>query len=223
MLGVRYILGFDFVRAYQSKLKTVWCCPGALQAYRMSLIRPHLVSWLNQSFLGARCTNGDDHAMTNLVLGLGHDTMYQSNAVVKTLVPYTYFSLCKMYIRWGRSATREGLLALSYAFRRARTKSGVCGAGILIDALLQPVGIAMRIAGLIIAPYLLLSSPRFFLTGLSTAALLTIFYGIVFLASEKSVAVIHTVTYALFSALALFWIQPFATATVRNNAWLTRN
>ncbi|MDP6946806.1 MAG: glycosyltransferase family 2 protein, partial [Myxococcota bacterium] len=45
MLGVRYILGFDFIRAYQSVLRTVWCCPGALQAYRLAVVAPHLEAW----------------------------------------------------------------------------------------------------------------------------------------------------------------------------------
>ena len=49
MLGVRYILGFDFIRAYQSVLKTVWC-PGALQAYRLSVIAPKLSAWRDQRF-----------------------------------------------------------------------------------------------------------------------------------------------------------------------------
>ena len=41
ILGVRYVLGFDFIRAYQSQLNTVFCCPGALAAYRAKVIRPH--------------------------------------------------------------------------------------------------------------------------------------------------------------------------------------
>ena len=144
MLGVRYILGFDFIRAYQSVLKTVWCCPGALQAYRLSLIAPHLEAWRDQRFLGAQCTNGDDHAMTNLVLSLGYDSTYQATAPVETVAPSTYSRLCKMYIRWGRSATREGLRALRFAPRRALGMGGVRGALVLVDAALQPLTVLAR-------------------------------------------------------------------------------
>ena len=222
MLGVRFILGFDFVRAYQSKLRSVWCCPGALQAYRVTLIRPHLKRWLNQRFLDAKCTNGDDHSMTNLVLSLGHDTMYQSNAVVETLVPDNYKQLCKMYIRWGRSATREGLLALRFVRRRAKSKGVILGTGLFFDALLQPVSIALRIATVCAGPYLLLFHPWAVVASIAMIGSLTLFYSIVFYISERSTDVIYTVLYAYFAVFALFWIQPFATATVRSNGWLTR-
>ena len=39
MLQVRYVLSFDFLRAVQSTYGTVYCCPGALAAYRTSVVR----------------------------------------------------------------------------------------------------------------------------------------------------------------------------------------
>ena len=36
MLHVRFILSFDFLRSAQSVFRTVFCCPGALAAYRAS-------------------------------------------------------------------------------------------------------------------------------------------------------------------------------------------
>jgi hyaluronan synthase len=49
MLHVRYILSFDFQRSVQSTFRTVYCCPGALAAYRTSVVREVLDTWLNQS------------------------------------------------------------------------------------------------------------------------------------------------------------------------------
>jgi hyaluronan synthase len=40
MLAVRFVLSFDFLRAVQSTHGTVYCCPGALAAYRASAVRP---------------------------------------------------------------------------------------------------------------------------------------------------------------------------------------
>lgn len=51
MLAVRFILSFDFLRAVQSTYGTVYCCPGALSAYRASAVRALLDRWLNQTFL----------------------------------------------------------------------------------------------------------------------------------------------------------------------------
>ena len=222
MLGVRYILGFDFVRAYQSQLRTVWCLPGALQAYRLDLIRPHLESWRDQTFLGAQCTNGDDHAMTNLVLSLGADTAYQSNAVVHTEVPETYRRLSKMYVRWGRSATREGLRALRFAPARALRLGHWRGALMLLDAVLQPLTLLARVVGLGAALAVTLTSPVAVLAGLAWTAAFALIYTLIFLRSERSTEALFGVLYAFFAMVALPWVQPFATLTVRRNGWMTR-
>lgn len=222
MLHVRYLLGFDFVRAYQSRLGTVWCCPGAAQAYRRALVAPHLEAWRTQRFLGARCTNGDDHAMTNLVLSLGADTRYQSTAEVYTLVPSRYLRLCKMYIRWGRSATREGLRALAFTPRRTVAKGWLAGAAIALDALSQPVAIAMRLFGLLGGTWLAFSSPAWFARALLLTTLFALPYALVYLRSERSSDLLFGILYGWFALVGLFWVQPFATLTVRKAGWLTR-
>ena len=51
----------------------------------------------------------EPHAHDHELDALGADTVYQAAAEVETRVPSTYARLCKMYVRWGRSATREGL------------------------------------------------------------------------------------------------------------------
>ena len=87
MLHVRFVLSFDLLRAAQSTYGTVYCCPGALSAYRTSIVRQILDEWMNQTFLGAPCTYGEDRALTNAIFGLGYDTVYQRTAVVHTVVP----------------------------------------------------------------------------------------------------------------------------------------
>src|SRR5204863_4866005 len=107
MLHVRFILSFDYLRSAQSVFRTVYCCPGALAAYRASVARRALPAWERQRFLGAPCTFGEDRALTNDILALGYDTVYQRSAVVHTIVPETYGKLCRMYLRWDRSYIRE--------------------------------------------------------------------------------------------------------------------
>src|SRR5512135_1178038 len=58
MLHVRYVLSFDFLRAVQSSYGTVYCCPGALAAYRTRVVREVLDGWVGQRFLGRPCTYG---------------------------------------------------------------------------------------------------------------------------------------------------------------------
>jgi hyaluronan synthase len=71
MLHVQFILSFDFLRSAQSMFRTVFCCPGALAAYRASVVRCVLERWERQTFLGANCTYGEDRALTNFILGQG--------------------------------------------------------------------------------------------------------------------------------------------------------
>src|SRR5262249_25425642 len=90
MLHVRFILSFDYLRSAQSVFRTVFCCPGALAAYRASVVRRVLPAWERQRFLGAQCTYGEDRALTNDILAARYDTVYQRTAVVHTVVPETY-------------------------------------------------------------------------------------------------------------------------------------
>lgn len=222
MLGVRYILGFDFIRAYQSQLRTVWCCPGALQCYRRETIAPHLRRWRDQRFLGAACTNGDDHAMTNLVLSLGHDSRYQSSAEVHTLVPTRYKKLCRMYTRWGRSATREGLRALRFTPRRTAELGPVLGPLMALDALMQPLTVFARGVGFFLGLWLVATAPLTFVSLALGTTIVAWIYALLYLRSDWSSEMLYGVLYAWFALFALPWVQPWATLTVRSNRWMTR-
>ena len=84
MLHVRFILSFDFLRSVQSTYGTVYCCPGALSAYRTSVVRDVLPAWLEQKFWGVACTYGEDRSLTNFILKQGYDSVYQNTAVVRS-------------------------------------------------------------------------------------------------------------------------------------------
>jgi len=122
MLWVRFVLSFDFLRASQSAYGFVFCTPGALSAYRREAILPILNEWRGQTFLGNRCTIGEDRAFTNLILRQGYETVYQRTAVVYTTVPETYKGTVRMITRWDRSNLREGWVQLSFMFKRYRQR-----------------------------------------------------------------------------------------------------
>ncbi|MFM1856599.1 MAG: hypothetical protein RLZ83_1908, partial [Pseudomonadota bacterium] len=144
MLHVRFILSFDMLRSAQSVFRTVYCCPGALAAYRADAVRPVLDDWLSQTFMGVTCTYGEDRAMTNLILERGLDAVYQSRAVVNTLVPTTYRQLTRMYLRWDRSHVRE---ECRYLARTVWTRPAPALAASLVEKVVTngsiPLGWAM--------------------------------------------------------------------------------
>lgn len=220
MLGVRYILGFDFTRAYQSVLRTVLVCPGALSAYRRDVISPHLDGWLQQQFLGKDCTNGDDHALTNVVLRNHRGTCYQSNARALTVVPNTYPALSRMYIRWARSNIRESWFYTHFSLSRATRRREWLA---FLDGWIHALQIPIQIYLTLIAIAVVIAYPSFLLRSLVFATLFSLVYVVYYLRSERSTEFIFGILYAWFSVLTLQWIYPWAAITVGSNQWLTRN
>jgi hyaluronan synthase len=218
MLAVRFVLTFDFLRAVQSTYGNVYCCPGALTAYRASALRAVLDRWLTESFLGVPCTFGEDRAMTNLLLASGFDTLYQRTAVVHTIVPETYGRLCKMFLRWDRSYIREEIRYARIVWSRpprARLLS-------LLETALNNLRYPVLYTSLVLLVALAALHPLVLLRFALAVGLFSFFNMLYYLRSERSVDFLYGVLYAYFAIVALVWIFPYAVLTVRARGWLTR-
>jgi hyaluronan synthase len=218
MLHVRFVLSFDFLRSAQSMFRTVYCCPGALAGYRMSVVREVLPAWETQRFLGAECTYGEDRALTNAILAQGCDTVYQRTAVVRTVVPETYAQLCRMYLRWDRSYIREELRFARIVWRRPPLWRALALYESTVTNLRFPV--AYLSIGLFIVHSV--EDPGAFLRMLFAIMVVSTVYVLYYLRSERSWDVVFGVLYAYFSFFALTWIFPYAALTLRARGWLTR-
>jgi hyaluronan synthase len=218
MLHVRFILSFDFLRSAQSVFRTVYCCPGALAAYRTAVVREVLEAWERQTFLGVPCTYGEDRALTNLILGTGCDTVYQRTAVVHTVVPETYGKLCKMYLRWDRSYIREEFRFARIVWKRPPLWRALALYETTITNLRFPVAylsIALMIGHA-------MEDPTSILRMLLAIMIVSTLYVLYYLRSERSWDFVYGILYAFFSFFALTWIFPYAACTVRARGWLTR-
>jgi hyaluronan synthase len=218
MLHVRFILSFDFLRAAQSTYRTVYCCPGALSAYRTSVVREVLDEWVSQTFLGEPCTYGEDRSLTNYVLSRGYDTVYQRTAVVHTIAPRTYAKLSKMYLRWDRSYIKEEVRFARIIFKRPLCARLIAFTDILITNLRYPVNYGIMSLLFIIA----LHDPYVILRLLFAIGFISSLYTLYYLHSERSWDFIYGIFYAYFSFFTLFWIFPTAALTVRSRSWMTR-
>lgn len=107
---VRYLLSFRLMKAAESVFSCVTCCPGCLSAYRKSYLVAVIEPWLNQKFLGAKATFGDDRSLTNFILR-DHRVIYNSLAAGSTLVPETWKRYLTQQVRWKKSWLRETLIA----------------------------------------------------------------------------------------------------------------
>jgi hyaluronan synthase len=220
MLNVSFAFSFGFIRAAQSKMKTVLCTPGALSAYKKEAVMNCLEAWINQTFLGVKTDIGEDRAMTNMILKQGYHTFFQSNALVYTNIPETYKTLRKMFTRWERSNVRENIMMSKFAFRKFRAGSLIKPRIILLNQWLKIISAYPSLLALIV---IIFAYPRLFLSStIVSVALFSIipalFYGIKF--NFKRAGWIFS--YNLFYTFSLFWITPYAILTASRRGWLTR-
>jgi cellulose synthase/poly-beta-1,6-N-acetylglucosamine synthase-like glycosyltransferase len=108
LLSLRYYMAFQHERAAQSLFGAVTCVSGPLGGYKRHLVEAIKDDFISQTFLGKRCTFGDDRHLTNLVLRKGYQVKY-SNAVCYTAVPRGFGEYLKQQQRWGKSHWREML------------------------------------------------------------------------------------------------------------------
>ncbi len=220
MLDVAFVYSFDFMRASQSMVNTVMCTPGALSAYRKSVVMQVLPEWLHQTYCGRPANIGEDRAMTNLILREGNHVLFQQNAMVYTEIPVTYTKLCKMYLRWGRSNVRETIAMSRFAFRKFR-KGSMVGARInLLSGWLSLIKTPLFVITLVqILPRNLNSF------GVSIVAGVLVFQSLaagIYAWKYNRSSAFWAYVYGLYGFLALFWIKPYALVTSHRSGWLTR-
>ncbi len=219
MVGVRFVLSFDFLRASQSMYGFVFCTPGALSAYRRPAILPVLDEWRHQTFLGARCTIGEDRAFTNLVLRRGYTSVYQRSAEVYTTVPEHYWGLCKMFLRWDRSNFRESLVQMGFMFTRYRRKYRLMP---ILDFFIRELEFPLS---MIFIPLLLWNvfwNPSLLVRFLTLMAPVSSILTFHYLWREKDMDFVYGILYSYYAFFLLKWIRPYAFLTLRNGRWLTR-
>jgi hyaluronan synthase len=220
MLEISFAYSFEFIRAAQSRLKTVFCTPGALAAYRKSALMPILDEWLTQQFWGGPSRIGEDRALTNFVLRTGHDVTFQSNAIVYTNVPTEYDGLCRMFLRWARSNVRELIVMNEYVFTNFRsstlTRTRINYLLDVINTIVPQFLLVGMLACLLWKP-LVFVMPVLFGSALS-ATIPAIFYGY----RRRSTDAIWSVAYSFFWVSALFWINAYSIVTIQNDKWMTR-
>ncbi len=215
-----FSLSFRYVRAYQDAFRGVFCAPGALSAYRMSVIRPHLDAWRQQSFLGRRCITGEDRALTNIVLRAGALTAYQDTAVAWSAMPTTYLGLALMFLRWARSNVRETLVLWSFLMDDLGQRRGL--AALRFNMLLVAASLLMPYVFIAHAAMVVMATPLALPVYMAAVVGGGLVSAAIYYANERDHGWVWLPVYQVYWLVTLSWVFPWALLTPHRMGWLTR-
>lgn len=219
MLAAQYTVSFDFGRAYQSVYGGVLCCPGALSAFRRSVLDGVRKTWLRQKFLKVECRHGEDRALTSLVLKKGFQVKYQSNALVYTRVPEKLSKINQMYLRWTRGYVRETWFLIKYFWRSRNRRNCLLP---LVDSVLQLLMHPFHLIVVSLLIYSFIRYPDYILNQLVLILGLSIFYSLNHVKVGRGVKFFYGIPQSMFVFFCQWWMVPYALITVRNQDWLTK-
>ena len=137
-----YADSFRLVKGMESRFGCVLCCSGMLAAYRREAILPIIKEWLKErpSAIPALAladsqgngwvarglarklikSPGEDRILTAFALsGRNARVVYQSNAVVHTIVPDSSKQFLKQQLRWTRGWIHGSLLSWRFMWRKS--------------------------------------------------------------------------------------------------------
>ena len=117
LTAARYFMAFNVERASQGYHGVVGCISGPLGLYRVEAVRLVVEDWVHQTFMGKKCTFGDDRHMTNKLLSTGGKIMYTHRSVAETETPTIYSRFVAQQTRWSKSYWRELILQSKWATR----------------------------------------------------------------------------------------------------------
>ncbi len=214
MQAVRYYVAFRVLKAAEDVFNSVTCCSGCFSAYRRSHVLEVLDDWSNQTFLGEKCTYGDDRGLTNFLL-TNYKVKYDSEAVAHTIVPDDWHKYMKQQLRWKKSWIRESLRASRFMYKKHPIQAISFYLGIILP-LFAPV---IVIRNFVFLPLFRHTVPGYYALGLISMSFL---YGAYYLIRTRNRLWIYGVAFAFINMFLSIWQLPYAALTMKNTSWGTR-
>jgi hyaluronan synthase len=214
-----FTYSFEVVRAAQSVLGAVMCTPGAAAAYRRDLVMDALPAWRDETFLGRPANIGEDRGLTNAVLRAGFSVVFQSTAVVETLVPSSLQGARRMLLRWARSNVRESMVLLSFVFTGFRRGSLL---GVRVLAVQEAVSLVFAGVGFVFFAAAVALRPMEVLAASAVVTLLASTIPALSYALLRGCSPVWAFANGLLGTFLLPWITPWSLCTPHHGGWLTR-
>jgi hyaluronan synthase len=102
-----YAVSFLVIKSSENIFRKIQCLSGPLVAIRRECFNEIKDQIANRSFFGVKITNGEDRALTQMLLLRGYNTYLNIDALCSTNVPTTIAQYAKQQLRWRRSATGQ--------------------------------------------------------------------------------------------------------------------
>lgn len=214
MQAVRYYISFRIYKAAESVFGLVTCCPGCCSAYRREYLNEFIDEWLNQKFLGKKCTFGDDRSLTNFIIRK-YKSVYSTEARAHTVVPDTFKKYLKQQQRWKKSWIRETIIASSFMWKKNILAAFFFYCYVFL-ALSSPI---VFFRAVIWQPYLYSTFPFVYLAGLF---LMLLMHGIYYRLEVGHKNWFMAVVSFWFHTVILVWQLPWAAVTISDTKWGTR-
>lgn len=215
MIGTYYWIGLNIYKKAQSSQGMVVCCSGCLAAYKTEVIKEIIDTFVNQEFLGEKCTHSEDRHLTNLVLQRGFDVVYVPKAISYTETPATIKGFLKQQMRWKRGYIRESIFTLTHAWKHKK----LLFLQILFWDLTAPFfSFGMRLA----IVWIILTQPLFFLTVVLPSWVIFMVVRYIFVFQYARDKIPGLFLYMIFYEVFLYWMYIYALFTVKNKSWITR-
>jgi hyaluronan synthase len=214
MQAVRYFVAFKAFKSAEALFGSVICCSGCCSAYRRERVLEVLEEWKAQTFLGVRCTYGDDRSLTNHLLKKNYLTLYSPTATARTFVPDDCKTFVRQQLRWKKSWVRESLIASGFMWKRNPVMSVSFYLGVGLP-LLAPIMVTRALFWL---PFSTGRVPILYVSGL---ALMAVVFGLYYRAHIKDKNWIYGVLFAALFPVLLVWQLPWAILNIRDARWGT--
>jgi hyaluronan synthase len=215
MQAVRYYVSFRVMKAAESVFDAVTCLSGPFAAYRREVFMEVVEPWLNQRWMGAPATFGDDRSLTNFMLQMGHKVIYDARARCTTIVPEDYRTFYRQQLRWKRSWLRESLRACSFMWRFPPLAS----LSFYLGFLLPLIGPLVVFRALLYVPLFHRGSPLMYMLGI---LLMSCLMSSVYLFTRRSRLWFYGIPFCFFYMFVLVWQLPWAMLTTSHAKWGTR-
>lgn len=211
----RYFVAFRVYKSVEALVGSVICLSGSFSAYRRSALMEILDTWEQQTFLGVRCSYGDDRGLTTFLLRKGYHTVYMPTAKAVTHVPETFKKFWRQQLRWKKSWIRETWLASKFMWRHHPLAS----VRFYVSLFLTALSFVVVARVMFYLPLVHRQLPWLYLGGLGLVALL---YGLYYRMHRATRIWTYALLWGFLYSFVLIWQLPWALATLRDQRWGTR-